>query len=300
MGLIAKRNCPNCGLGVKNSNLEVKAKNPAENLTLNQLQDFFVGFRKDQCFFTYYRCLCGILWCPQYFNQEALDEIYRNIPENTLVSGEIDSVKTQLGYVDLIFKMNNIMSPILEVGADKGTLVGEIVDRKPSINAYAIEPNETVLNQLESRLNTKSNVYSKISEFPISIKPKLIIAVHVIDHLIEPRKYLENLSSISSLDVEMFIVVHNEKSLLRKIMKERWVPFCLQHPQIFNRKTITSLLTATGFKNIRICKTSNWISFKQAGKILESISILPANITSRFPNLAIPIKLGNIAVTAQK
>lgn len=300
MTLTFKRDCPNCGLGVKYSNPEVEAKFPAENLTTNQLQDFFVGFRKDQCFFTYFRCSCGILWCPEYFHQEALDEIYKNIPENTLVSGEVDSVKTQIRYVDLLLKISPINSPILEIGADKGTLIGEIVNRKPDLKAYVIEPNKNVLSHIESKLGNKSSIYSKLSDFPVSIKPRLIIAVHVIDHLIEPKKYIENLSLIASTDVEIFILVHNEKSLLRKIMKERWIPFCLQHPQIFNQKTLGFLLNTTGFEGAKFYKTSNWISLNQVGKILESISILPVNFSSWFPNLAVPIKLGNIAVTAQK
>ena len=300
MDLTTKRNCPNCGLGVKNSILEVRAKFPAENQTANQLKDFFVGFRKDQCFFTYFRCICGILWCPEYFHQEALDEIYRNIPENTLVSGEKDSIKTQVGYVDLIFKLNQVNSPILEIGADLGSLIGEIVDRNSRIKAYAVEPNEKVYARLASRLSSKNNVYRKLSEFPSSIQPNLIVMVHVLDHLIEPRKFLENISSISSPVAELFIVVHNESSLLRKILRDRWVPFCLQHPQIFNIDTITSLLTRTKFGNIRSRRTYNWITPNQVGRILESISILPPRATTMLPNTAFPVKLGNFAVSAQK
>lgn len=300
MDLITKRNCPSCGLGVKHSILEVKAKFPAENLTASQLKDFFVGFRRDQCFFTYFRCICGILWCPEYFHQEALDEIYRNIPANTLVSGEKDSIKTQVGYVDLIYKLNQITSPILEVGADLGSLIGEIVDRNSRIKAYAIEPNEKVSDQLALRLGSKKSVYRKLSEFPNFIRPNLVIMVHVLDHLIEPQKFLENISSISSPVAELFIVVHNESSLLRKILKDRWVPFCLQHPQIFNINTIASLLTKANFSNIQSRKTYNWITPKQVGTILESISVLPPNAAKLLPSKAFPVKLGNFAVSARK
>lgn len=300
MGLTAKRNCPSCGLGAKHSTLEVKAKHPAENQTANQIQDFFVGFRKDQCFFTYFRCICGILWCPEYFHQEALDELYRNIPENTLVSGEKDSVKTQVGYVDLIFKLHQVVSPILEIGADLGSLIGEIVDRNPEIEAYAVEPNVKVSARLASRLSSRNNVYRNLSEFPSSIQPNLIVMVHVLDHLIEPQKFLEKISYISSPVAELFIVVHNESSLLRKILNDRWVPFCLQHPQIFNIDTITSLLNRARFANVAIRRTYNWITPKQVGKILESISILPHRATTLLPNTAFPVRLGNFAVSAQK
>jgi hypothetical protein len=299
MNLTIKRNCPNCGLDPKYSLVEIKAKNPAENQTAKQLQDFFVGFRKDQCFFTYFRCTCGLLWCPEYFHQDALDEIYKNIPENNFISGEKDSKKTQIGYTDLIFKMNQVVSPVLEVGADIGELVGEIVDRKPNIQAYAIEPNKRVYSQLSSRLGSKNNIYADLSEVPNSIQPKLIIAVHVIDHLVDPRKYLKDLMSISSRKVELFTIVHNEASLLRNVLKSRWAPFCLQHPQIFNVKTLTSLLKSVGFKNIHNRKTTNWISPKQAGELLESISILPSGAATLFPSKAVKIRLGNFAIAAQ-
>jgi len=299
MNLTIKRNCPNCGLDPKYSLVEIKAKNPAENQTAKQLQDFFVGFRKDQCFFTYFRCTCGLLWCPEYFHKDALDEIYKNIPENNFISGEKDSKKTQIGYTDLIFKMNQVVSPVLEVGADIGELVGEIVDRKPNIQAYAIEPNKRVYSQLSSRLGSKNNIYADLSEVPNSIQPKLIIAVHVIDHLVDPRKYLKDLMSISSRKVELFTIVHNEASLLRNVLKSRWAPFCLQHPQIFNIKTLTSLLKSVGFKNIHNRKTTNWISPKQAGELLESISILPSGAATLFPSKAVKIRLGNFAIAAQ-
>lgn len=167
MDLTAKRNCPSCGLEVKHSTLEIEAKFPAENQTANQLRDFFVGFRKDQCFFTYFRCICGILWCPEYFHEEALDEIYRNIPENILVSGEKDSIKTKVGYADLIFKLNRVISPVLEIGADLGSLIGEIVDRKPAINTYAVEPNEKVYARLASRLSSKKMFIESFQNFHV-------------------------------------------------------------------------------------------------------------------------------------
>ena len=298
MNLTSKRKCPNCGLDSKHSTLEVKAKNPAENLTAKQLEDFFVGFRKDQCFFTYFRCACGLLWCPEYFHPEAIKDLYKSIPENNLVSGDKNSKKTQIAYVDLIFKMNEIASPVLEIGPDVGDLTGEIIARKPDITAYAIEPNELVLSKLATRLGSKKNIFGDLSELPSNIRPRLIVAVHVMDHLIDPKSYLQELISISSTGLEIFIIVHNESSLLRKILKNRWAPFCLQHPQIYNVRTLTSLLESVGFTNIRNRNTSNWISSKQIGVLLESISVMPSGISKLIPNVSMPLNLGNFAISA--
>jgi hypothetical protein len=300
MALTTKRNCPNCGLEVKNSKLEVEAKYPAETLTANQLQDFFVGFRKDQCFFTYFRCTCGLLWCPEYFHQEALDDLYRSIPENNLVSGKKDSQATQIGYAELLFRITKVQSPILEVGADVGELIGAIKDRSPEIQGYAIEPNTKVLDQLESRLGTSKNIYPSLLLFPKDIKPRLILAIHVIDHLINPREFFEGISEISSGQCEFFIVVHNEVSLLRRIMQNRWAPFCLQHPQLFNPKTLAEILRSSGFKHVSNKKTFNWIAPKQVAHLLETISILPRGTSKFIPSKSIPIKLGNFAMLAKK
>jgi hypothetical protein len=98
---------------------------------------------------------------------------------------------------------------------------------------------------------------------------------------------------------KLFIVVHNQKSLLAKIMKSKWPPYCLQHPQIFDNQSIKNLLINSGFTNIRIKRTVNWIGLRNSLISLLSLLKIPHRFLSYLPNISIPIIFGNIIVSAE-
>jgi hypothetical protein len=121
--------------------------------------------------------------------------------------------------------------------------------------------------------------------------------VHVLDHLIDPAALLKQVHAKLRPDGALMIVTHNEKSLLRRVLGKRWPPFCLQHPELYNPKSIERLLTTHGFSNVEVRRSVNHFPIPFLGKYAAQtlgfkVEKLP------LPNVNVGLKLGNILTLA--
>lgn len=290
------RNCPNCDENISNSSREVCSKMPAELLSYIEVKEHFVGLRKDQIFFSYYRCNnCQTLYCPWYFNSNQLTDLYTNMPDNLMGEAKDNAEKTHKGYVKWAFKNTSLETnslSYLEIGPDIGLVSAQVDILFTPTSSLLIEPNRGVHEELSKSMQNCKDV-SISEELKSSRKFDLIFGVHVIDHLLNPKVFIESLLQNSNINTEFIIVVHNEKSLLRKVLKKKWPPFCLQHPQLFNPTTLRSLLKNSGWNLILYSKTSNWFGVQNISMHLATIIGLKKLLPKRLPNFTLPIRLGN-------
>ena len=295
------RSCPTCGSASSNSNIEVSSVNPVEKRKFDSANKDFLGFRDNQSFFSYHRCnICQTLYCPDYFTDNQLNILYSSMPSNLLGQNEDGPARTQNQYSKFVAKYCKSIN-YLEIGADIGLLARNLISSLSIKNVTLIEPNLLVHSEL--RNNTKNTENATIETTVQRIKDKdfdLITMVHVLDHLVYPSRDLQLIHKISSNDANLMIVVHNEKSLLRKVLRSKWPPFCLQHPQLFNESTLNYLLKKNGWRIIKIKKTTNYFEVRT---ILEQfISILGRDTSLGFipKRLILPFKTGNMIVLARK
>jgi hypothetical protein len=138
--------------------------------------------------------------------------------------------------------------------------------------------------------------YDDINNHSIST----VIMIHVLDHLLEPERMLGQIKEKMVSGGIIAIVTHNENSLLPSIIKSRWPPYCLQHPQLFSPKSIRNLLSSCGFKTLGIHDTVNYFP---ADYLLKH-GLWAAGMTRlgmKVPHTAkmiIPLKLGNMITVA--
>ena len=296
------RFCPSCG-GAQISSVPVMASEPkAELLNFKEVKNYFIGLRKNQIFFSYYRCEnCFMLYCPWYFSNSQLKELYSDMPDNLL--GEDKSVisRTQHGYVSQISKYVNKVRIYLEVGPDIGLVTNSIVKRFNPETVLLIEPNQSIHQQLKQSAHPTQNIniYLNHSNFEPH-RPDLCVGIHVYDHLLDPLNELKDLYEVSVVGAKIAIVVHNEKSFLRKVLSKRWPPFCLQHPQLYNKKTLRNLLEKAGWTNIIIKPTTNWFSFDHFVKMGASVLGLNPKYFFFIPRIQLPFRLGNMICIAEK
>ena len=184
---------------------------------------------------------------------------------------------------------------ILEIGADNGTIIKKL-KKFTNISHYtAIEPNEKMHQKLSKVSN---NVYSDLSELPEGETFDLVIGIHVFDHIPEISEYIEKLVKRIKKDGLIFGVVHDESSILAKLLTNRWPAYCLQHPHLFNPETIEKILNNRDLNQIEIYKTVN--SFK-LGYLLSQFFLAVFKIKTKFPDLFnINLKLGNIGFVFKK
>lgn len=303
------RSCPICES--RNTKLVVHSAENPRDLEVGKISELFVGLRPEQIFFPYFECSqCNLVYCEEYFTKAELDQLYSHMPPN-LVCDELDVVdKTHDGYARTV--INRLSSPsaktktktLLELGADLGLVTGPVVSSLNIERGVLVEPNLDVRRELKQSVNNNPNfeIINDFSELDASRRFSfdVVIGVHVFDHLLNPKNELREIGNYMRAGARLFIVVHNQRSLLAKFMGSKWPPYCLQHPQIFSPSTLTRLLYETGFKVNKINRTTNYVGLRNGIRTLFRILGLPCSWTKFLPNMPIPIKYGNIMVEAEK
>ena len=289
-----KRACPLCG-ETNISTPEVRAQIQAETRSFEEVREYFIGIREDQVFFSYYRCAnCGILYCPYYFSDAQLDALYKAMPDNLLGAEKSIAERTQNGYVNWFLPHVADVQSYLELGPDIGLVTKEIIRNLEPTQVLLVEPNTEMhhdLSKTETR-STKVSIFRHLDQVHLA-DINFSVGIHVFDHLLNPAEQLQRLNSLTSEQGYIGIVVHNEKSLLRKLLGKKWPPFCLQHPQLFNRKTLEVILKQNGFKKSKISRSINHFSIKHIGSLAIDILGLPDFLKKLLPKVEIPIALGN-------
>ncbi len=295
-----RRSCPICGSSKLPSKPDSTAKHPAEFMPWETVKGYFIGFRSDQVFFSYYRCDdCGLLYCPWYFNPKQISELYSAMPDNTMGEDKSTVSKTQSAYARWIMRPGVSNKRYLEVGPDIGLIAKEIVNFSTPEHITFLEPNQSVKTELVANVSGVKSI--EVVDFIESTNESnfsLVIGVHVYDHLLKPLQDLGDLQKKVIVGAHIAIVVHNEKSILRKALKAKWPPFCLQHPQLYNPQTLSKLLEKSGWSARKIEKSTNWYHLKYFIGMGFSVLGIKDLISQYLPDVEFPIRLGNLICLA--
>jgi hypothetical protein len=288
-----KRPCPACGSGVE-SGPEIKGTVQAELISYNDVREYFIGIRSEQIFFSYHRCDdCLTLYCPYYFSEAQLDALYSDMPDNLLGAEKSTVEKTQVGYFKFFRKKVKNVSSYLELGPDIGLVTKEVLRNFRPIKTYLIEPNSAmheILNSLSPESSLK--IYRSLEESHLQ-DIDFTVGIHVFDHLLMPREQIKQIFSQTKPGGLIGVVVHNESSLLRKILGKKWPPFCLQHPQLYNKKSLTRIMETSGFEVLKISNSINHFSLRHLGGLAIEIIGLPKFLVRFLPSIELPVMLGN-------
>ena len=297
---LLKRKCPVCNYD--DSIKEIGTQKNASDAAYTDLKECWNGLFKEKIIFNYNRCRnCGTLYCPTFFNNEHLAELYNQMPAN-MEEVPLDAlIKTQGGYFDFLKKNSTLDGDFMEIGPDIGLFTDFAVKKGNYNKFWLFEPNVSVKNSLESIVaNKEYSVVHEMEDFSSVQDNSLgtIVIIHVMDHLLEPVSYLKSLRKKLKSNGKLLIVTHNEKSLLRYIFQGKWPAFCLQHPQLYNLETTDKLLQETGFECVDQGRTRNYFKVSFLIKhVLWAIGIKISYIPDFF-GLTLGLKLGNIITVA--
>ena len=294
------RDCPGCGESVLKPRVVMKSSPRAEDLTFNELKEYWRGFRSRNIFFTYARCTqCGLVYCPVYFSGEQLNELYSSMEDNT--AGEkLDVLNdTQRAYVEILAGKTEVSGDWLELGGDIGLLTKHLFDIPNVKNVSVIEPNIDVHPDLIKLIDGRGTTAANWSVLPSTESFNGIVGVHVLDHLLDLGGELDRIRNCLTNGGIAFFVTHDESSLLRKFLKAKWPPFCLQHPQLFSPKSIAKVLQHKGFGSVDVTKTYNKFTLRHIAEVATHVIGFGSLLVKLVPPLAIRIKLGNIATLSR-
>ena len=242
------------------------------------------------------------MYNPLYFSESQLAECYVEMPDNLMGAERKTASINQRGYAKMILPhLKKPTQNYLEIGPDVGLLASALDFSAKFKSVYLIEPNYAVHAQLRNSLESESlrEIVPTLSESSAS-EVDLCVGVHVLDHMLNPREDLLFLRKMLSPGATVAFVIHNEKSILRRILGSKWPPFCLQHPQLFNRSSVSKLLVGAGFEVLKIRRTRNFV---KTDNILNNLSqVLGWNLrvtpSKHWPTLR--LYFGNIMIVCKK
>lgn len=295
------RECPICQKRTEIT-VEVSSRLRGEGFSFEQLIPYWNGFFKEKIFFSYARCnICGLLFAPIFYSSDQLQALYGQMPPNMDVVPMTALLKTQKGYFKELKRNSLLQNGYIEIGPDVGIFTVNCVEEGGYDKYWLFEPNKAVANFLFKVVDGHEH---KIIEdmFGFSVIPDqsagTAVMIQVLDHLLDPVTTLTELKSKLMPEGKLLLVTHNEQSILRKIFGWKWPAFCLQHPQIYNPKTIARLLDASGYKVESIKRSKNYFEFSfLLMHLLWAVGIKVTKVP-RFFNFSIGLRLGNIITIA--
>ena len=295
-----RRPCPMCGFYTARE--EVHSARRAESLSVAALRPFWEGLFKEKPFFSYYRCAtCHLLYAPYFFEPDELASLYAQMAPNMDLVSDDAIVATQRGYFEHAAARGGLRGGYLEIGPDVGHVAREAERAGDFDHFWLFEPNRAIHPVLRDAVGAR----------PASLLPDmddlgavpdgsvgLAVMVHVLDHLLDPLAMLEQIRVKLRPGGTLMIVTHDEASRLRSIMGRRWPPFCLQHPLLYNPRTIASLLTRAGYGEVTVAPSRNHFPIDfMLRQAAWTIGVKPPRWLS-LPRRSIGLRLGNMITLA--
>ncbi|MDV3457850.1 class I SAM-dependent methyltransferase [Sphingomonas sp. HF-S4] len=292
-----ERACPACG--ATDTREEAHSLVRAEAMHFETLRPYWAGLFREKRFFSYHRCRgCGLLYTPHFFDGARLAELYSSMAPNMEIVSNDAIAATQKGYFDAV--RGPLEGGYLEIGPDTGHIVGEAAARGRFDHFWLFEPNRAIHDTLRASargrpatLLTDMDDLSPVPDGSIG----LAVMVHVLDHLLDPLAMLHQIRAKLRPNGTLLIVTHNEKSLLRNLMGTRWPPFCLQHPELYNPRSIKDLLDRAGYAQARVTRSRNYFPLDfLARQALWTVGLKPARLP--LPRVSLGLRLGNMLTLA--
>jgi hypothetical protein len=299
---LVERDCPTCGRPCPPGRPAVASRRRAEDLRPEERLSYWHHFFKEKVFFSYCRCPgCGLLYCPRYFDDDTLGKLYGQT-QHDMVGVPVAALRrTQRGYFRTLQAHSPLRGTVLEVGPDVG-LFTDFCVRKGRFDRFVLfEPSRSAHGPLAQRLAGRDFVIhpqmfaaDEVPERGVSAA----VLIHVVDHLTDPRAALEGLRSRLADDAVVLIVTHDEASLMARVLRSKWPPYCLLHPQLYSPASMRAFLESAGYRVREISKTSNHFPATYLLKHLLCAAGARRLPVPQLPGLQLALKLGNIITVA--
>ena len=124
--------------------------------------------------------------------------------------------------------------------------------------------------------------------------------IHVLDHLLQPKDFLQEIKASLEPGGVVLIVTHDCGSTLARVLGRRWPPYTLQHPQLFSQRSIATLLRASGLEVVESVKTTNYFPLPFLMRAGLTVLGLPERLVPEGTAPLLGLKLGNIGTIARK
>lgn len=231
-------------------------------------------------------------------------EIFRNYKEAEYNSGNEANNASRTYYKYLCKYLPNYhANRALDIGTGNGSYLG-ILMRK-GIDVVGIEPSDAPIRQAEPEIRNKiiNDVFKKglfeAESFDI------ISLFQTVEHIPDTENTLREIFTLLSRGGYFYLVCHDYRSLINRILGEKSPIYDIEHLQIFSKKSICRILKKIGYREIKIFTIWNRYPIKYWVRLFPFKKSLKDRILSYLEHAAIgrvciPVNVGNIGIIAKK
>jgi 2-polyprenyl-3-methyl-5-hydroxy-6-metoxy-1,4-benzoquinol methylase len=291
--------CPLCGA----NNFSVKYE-----AQLDGAEDAFHYLTEKPCHYRVVTCNeCGLAYSTPIFSEEKIIELYKNCAiEEAVGETEDAAIRTNMRrYLDRLSRDSGKRSgKLLDVGCGPGHLLEEA--RKRGYDAVGVDPSAEAVKHVQARLGKNSAINAPYSKelFPEN-SFDLITLVHVIDHVVEPKKLLETMRYHLKPGGHVFIATHNIDSWLAKLTGKGFIAWSVQHITYYTPGTLREMTRRAGFSPVSTRGSLTTYPLSHFAKNglrtpwLRDLALRALNFT-RLGSVPISFPFGNLEVVCNK
>jgi SAM-dependent methyltransferase len=243
-----------------------------------------------------------MLYAPIYFSAEQLEKLYSAMAANMSVVDQKALDRTAEEYHTVLSRFSPMRGRYLEIGPDAGAFAGICLSRGGFDNALLFEPNEAVHDQLRRAVSSAPHELQeyfspgKVADSSVDVA----VMVHVLDHVLDPVALAAAVRRTLCPEGCLFLVTHDERSWLARLLRSRWPAYCLQHPHLFNRQTMVRTLKKAGFTDITTVASTNYFPVMFLIRQFLLAIRFPIPPLPELPWLRVGLRLGNFMTIARR
>ena len=246
-------------------------------------------------------CLeCGLVAIKNIPEHNELKQIYEQVIDPLYIEEKENRYLTFSKVIKDVQKYT-IRGKLLDIGCYCGYFLD--IARDVGFEVQGLELSKWASDQTSERGHVVHT--NTLSNLDLEDHFDLITMWDVIEHFSDPRAELKEINRLLIRDGYLFLSTINVRSIVARLMGQRWPWFMDMHIYYFDPNTINRILKEEGFRVLAIKNYTHYISSNYFIKKLAHISHSAEEVLKAFQSLVgefqIPFNLGdNMMVVAKK
>jgi len=296
---LSARSCPICASTLADEFA------PA-NVALDRLDGFAFASRKlpEYMHFRLVVCrVCDVLYASPAPNGQTLDRAYKEAAFDAAVESRYAAL-TYAAFLPKIVGQLRDLDGALDIGTGDGAFLEQLL-RQGFTNVVGVEPSAAPIAA------AKPEIRPLIRQSPFrsadfeSERLRLVTCFQTLEHVSDPLELCADAGQLLKPGGALFVVCHDRRALLARLMGQRSPIFDIEHLQLFCSRSIQTLLKRAGFRSVEVHRVVNryplsyWIRLLPAPAGLKS-AVLNRLETTGLGKVSIAAPVGNLAAIAYK
>lgn len=245
---------------------------------------------------------CGLVRSDPVASEQDLAQLYAQ-SRFTYEEESVWAARTYAKYFGDYLHGLSKQARVLEIGCGNGSFMQELF-RQGYANLAGIEPSREAI----SRAGAMQGLIHQ-GMFSAGIYPPqhfdAVTAFQVFDHVRDPNRFLQDCAAALKPGGKLFLAVHDIGAWSARLLGRSCPMIDIEHPFLYNKKTLKAILSAAGFSPVRIFTINNRYPLKYWGRLLPAPAAVKNRLLrflERSPIGQVPVLLsaGNIGAVAVK